>query len=221
MVCLVLVSEKFTQFAISFAMMASMKLVVNNLQILMLEPWSFELRAGECIYLSGPSGSGKTRLLRALADLDPHQGDMQLDGVSYLGMPAHSWRKKVAFLPAESQWWSADVGGHFSDYNKTLLHELGFTEQVMGWEVARLSSGEKQRLALLRALAQSPEILLLDEPTANLDSKCATVIEQAVEHYRRDSGIAVIWVSHDISQIKRLTRHGWVIADQQLKRQDA
>jgi ABC-type iron transport system FetAB ATPase subunit len=200
-------------------MMAFMKLVVNNLQILNLLPWSFALPAGECMYLSGPSGSGKTRLLRALADLDPHQGEMLLDGVNYLNLPAHEWRSKVAFLPAESQWWCTDVGGHITDYDKALLHELGFTEEVMGWEIARLSSGEKQRLALLRALAQGPEVLLLDEPTANLDNKCTQVIEQTVEHYRRDRGAAVIWVSHDISQIRRITRHGWLIDGDQLKEQ--
>jgi len=202
-------------------MIATMKLVVKNLQILNLLPWSFELPAGECIYLSGPSGSGKTRLLRAIADLDPHQGELLLDDVSYLTMPAHEWRRKVAFLPAESQWWCADVGGHFNDYDKTLLHELGFTEQVMSWEIARLSSGEKQRLALLRALAQDPHVLLLDEPTANLDNKCTAVIEQTVEHYRRDRDVAVVWVSHDSSQIRRITRHGWLIDGDQLKEQRA
>jgi ABC-type iron transport system FetAB ATPase subunit len=200
-------------------MMATMKLLVNNLRILDLAPWSFELATGECIYLSGPSGSGKTRLLRALADLDPHQGELLLDDVSYLTIPGHEWRKQVAFLPAESQWWCADVGGHFTDYDKTLLDKLGFTEEVMGWEIARLSSGEKQRLALLRALAQYPEVLLLDEPTANLDNKCTQVIEQAVEQYRMDRGMAVIWVSHDISQIKRITQHGWLIDGNQLKEQ--
>jgi ABC-type iron transport system FetAB ATPase subunit len=200
-------------------MMAIMKLLVNNLQILDLAPWSFELGTGECIYLSGPSGSGKTRLLRALADLDPHQGEMLLDGVSYFKIPAHEWRKQVAFLPAESQWWCADVGGHFTDYDETLLDKLGFTEEVMGWEIALLSSGEKQRLALLRALAQDPEVLLLDEPTANLDNKCTQVIEQTVMQYRRDRGMAVIWVSHDISQIKRITQHGWLIDGNQLREQ--
>ncbi len=200
-------------------MIATMKLVVKNLQILNLQPWSFDLPAGECIYLSGPSGSGKTRLLRAIADLDPHRGELLLDGFSYLSLPAHAWRKKVAFLPAESQWWCDDVGGHFTDYDKTLLLQLGFTEAVMDWEIARLSSGEKQRLALLRALAQAPEVLLLDEPTANLDNKCTQVIEQTVEQYRRDSGIAVVWVSHDIEQISRITRHGWVIDSDQLREQ--
>jgi ABC-type iron transport system FetAB ATPase subunit len=199
--------------------MTIMKLVVNQLQILKLEPWSFELSDGECIYLSGSSGSGKTRLLRAISDLDPHQGEFSLDGNSQSSMPAHDWRKKVAFLPAESQWWRADVGGHFADYDHALLKQLGFTEEVMGWEIARLSSGEKQRLALLRALAQEPEVLLLDEPTANLDSHCTHVIEATIERLRKDMGIAVIWVTHDADQISRLTTHGWVIDGKQIREQ--
>lgn len=199
--------------------MAIMKLVAEQLQILKLAPWSFGLSTGECVYLSGSSGSGKTRLLRAIADLDPHQGELKLDGQSQYSMPAHSWRKKIAFLPAESQWWNAQVGGHFTDYDDTLLTQLGFTTEVMGWDVARLSSGEKQRLALLRALAQEPEVLLLDEPTANLDQHCTQVIEQTVERLRKEKGIAVIWVTHDAEQLARLTTHGWVIDGHQIREQ--
>ena len=199
--------------------MATMKLEVNQLQILELAPWSFVLSDGECIYLSGSSGSGKTRLLRAIADLDSHQGEFRLDGNSQSSMPAHQWRKKVAFLPAESQWWCANVGGHFTDYDQALLTQLGFTEEVMSWEIARLSSGEKQRLALLRALAQGPEILLLDEPTANLDKQCTQVIEETIERLRKDKGIAVIWATHDADQISRLMTHGWVIDGKQIREQ--
>lgn len=196
-----------------------MELKVNNLQILHLQPWNFTLQAGEAIYLSGPSGSGKTRLLRAIADLDPHQGEVFLDGQGQYSMPAHVWRTRVAFLPAESQWWSDRVGGHFSEYDTDLLVQLGFKSEVMQWEVARLSSGEKQRLALLRALAQSPEVLLLDEPTANLDQQCTQVIETCIHDLCSNKGMAVIWVTHDKQQISRVFTHGWVIDNDQLREQ--
>jgi len=210
------------QYAGGFAIIANMKqLKVSDLQILKLPPWSFELCAGDSVFLSGPSGSGKTRLLRALADLDPHQGDMWLDDISYSSMPAHEWRKKVAFLPAESQWWGVDVGAHFNQYDGELLQQLGFSQETMGWEVARLSSGEKQRLALLRALAESPEVLLLDEPTANLDDQCTRVIERVVEGLCRDHGLAAIWVTHNASQVQRIARHGWVLQGNEIIRQDA
>lgn len=212
----------YRQYAVAFAMMASMKqFKVKQMQILKLPPWSFELAAGESVFLSGPSGSGKTRLLRALADLDPHQGDVELDDASCKSMPAHEWRKKVAFLPAESQWWCADVGGHFSHYDKALLQELGFSEDTMQWEVARLSSGEKQRLALLRALAEKPEVLLLDEPTANLDEKCTQVIEQVVRRLCEEQGLAAIWVTHNASQVQRVAHHGWVLKGDRIDREEA
>jgi len=197
--------------------MAIMGLKVNHLQILKLQPWSFTLEAGEAIYLSGPSGSGKTRLLRAIADLDPHQGEIFLNGQSQTAMPANEWRKRVAFLPAESQWWDDQVGGHFRDYDADLLTQLGFKPEAMRWEVARLSSGEKQRLALLRALEESPEILLLDEPTANLDPQCTRVIETCIQNLRDDSKIAAIWVTHNSDQVKRVSSRGWVIDDDKLR----
>lgn len=200
--------------------MASMQhLKVKELQILKLPAWSFDLSAGESVFLSGPSGSGKTRLLRALADLDPHQGDVMMDNVNCAQMPAHEWRKKVAFLPAESQWWCADVRGHFGNYDHELLQQLGFKEEVMDWEIARLSSGEKQRLALLRALAEKPELLLLDEPTANLDEKCTQVIERVVERLCSEQGMAAIWVTHNASQVRRVARYGWVLKDNGIVRE--
>ena len=199
--------------------MASMSLKVNNLQILQLNPWSFTLEAGEAIYLSGSSGSGKTRLLRAIADLDPHQGEVFLNNESQLSMPADVWRKRVAFLPAESQWWEDYVAGHFTGYDNHMLEQLGFKPEVMDWEIARLSSGEKQRLALLRALAESPEVLLLDEPTANLDQKCTEVIETCIKELSDTKGIAVMWVTHDSDQISRVAKHGWLIEGNMIREQ--
>lgn len=210
----------FIRYGVGFAIMTNMKqLIVKNLQILKLPAWSFELSAGESVFLSGPSGSGKTRLLRALADLDPHHGDMLLDGVSYCRIPAHEWRKKIAFLPAESQWWCVDVGGHFNQYDSDLLQLLGFSKDAMNWEVARLSSGEKQRLALVRALAEKPEVLLLDEPTANLDEQWSEVIERVVAGLCRDHGLAVIWVTHNTHQVQRIARHGWALQGHAIVRQ--
>jgi len=98
----------------------------------------------ECIGISGASGSGKTRLLRAIADMDEHQGEVCLDGVVSTLMPASKWRKKVALLPADSVWWFDHIGEHFQSYND-YFSALGFTEEIMQWESVRCSSGEKQR----------------------------------------------------------------------------
>ena len=65
---------------------------------------SFDLDAGECVAVRGPSGSGKTQLLRAIADLDPNEGTVLLDGTPRETVPAPAWRRLVAYLPAEPGW---------------------------------------------------------------------------------------------------------------------
>lgn len=184
------------------------ELRLENLKINLLQPVSFEVGAGECVVISGSSGSGKSLLLRAIAELDPHEGDVSLDGSSCSAMPANVWRTRVGLMPAESQWWSNTVGEHFRNCNEQYLSLLGFTPEVMQWRVDRLSSGEKQRLSLLRLLCREPEVLLLDEPTANLDAESVEKLEALIRQYCKDRNAAIIWVSHDREQIRRMaTRH--------------
>ncbi|GAB6043740.1 ABC transporter ATP-binding protein [Endothiovibrio diazotrophicus] len=170
----------------------------------LLQPLELTVAAGECIALRGPSGSGKSRLLRAIADLDPAEGSVSLNGEVREGMPAPHWRRRVGLLGAESQWWHDRVGEHFPRVDAERLHRLGFDGEVLEWEVSRLSSGEKQRLALARLLANEPEALLLDEPTANLDHDNGARVEALIADYRREREAAVIWVGHDPAQLDRV-----------------
>ena len=165
-----------------------------------------QVAPGECVTLAGASGSGKTLLLRALADLDPHGGEVALDGQDARSLSAAQWRRKVGLLLAESPWWHERVGAHFpADADADLrLSALGFSGDVLGWQVPRLSSGERQRLALLRLLALRPSALLLDEPTANLDPENTALVEQLVTDYRQAGQVPVLWVSHDPVQRKRI-----------------
>jgi ABC-type iron transport system FetAB ATPase subunit len=169
-----------------------------------LSELSFSLSESELVCLSGPSGAGKTLMLRSLADLDVNQGLVYLQGVQREQMPPTEWRRQVGYLPAESRWWSETVAEHFPRVQTDILSQLGFQGEVLGWQAERLSSGERQRLALARLLSNQPRILLLDEPTANLDPVNTQRVERLVMDYLREQRAACLWVTHAVDQIKRI-----------------
>lgn len=195
--------------------------MLENLSVGTLSNVSLRVPGGDVVCVSGPSGSGKSRLLRAVADLEPHDGRVSLGDTAQLDVPAHQWRSRVVMVPADSQWWFDDVGGHFSDEAKAgLPSALGFTPEVMEWSVSRLSSGERQRLAIWRALALEPEALLLDEPTANLDNDSTEALETWLLDEIRRRRIAVLWVAHDPAQIHRVADAHYRIHGNTLERVD-
>lgn len=169
-----------------------------------------------CSTIDGPSGSGKTLLLRAIADLDPHQGQAFLDDTEQRATPAPQWRRQVAYLPAESHWWADRVGAHFEHADDALCEQLGFPPEVMDWDVTRLSSGERQRLALIRMLELKPRVLLLDEPTANLDGTSRERVEALIRSYLKRNDAIALWVSHDPEQRDRLEGPSFRIAGTRL-----
>ena len=175
-----------------------------------LGPVDLTLAAGECVALSGPSGAGKSLLLRAIADLDPSDGEVSLDGTAREAVTAPAWRRQVTYVAAESAWWDDRVGAHFDDPAAAvpLARLLGLPAAAVDWSVARLSTGERQRLALARALALSPKVLLLDEPTAALDPEATAAVE-AVLRQRLGQGGAILLVTHDAAQARRLANRGF------------
>lgn len=179
-------------------------LTIKQLRTIQLGPVDLQVAPGECVVISGPSGAGKTLLLRAIADLDSHEGEVLLEGEACSAMRAHEWRTRVGLLPAESQWWGERIGDHFQQADEALLTQLGFSGEVMGWEVARCSTGERQRLALARLLQNHSRVLLLDEPTASLDAESVARVEALVEQLREKQGVVVLWVSHDPAQALRV-----------------
>jgi ABC-type multidrug transport system ATPase subunit len=181
------------------------RLEIREFHFHTMGPIDLSVAEGECVGLSGPSGAGKTLFLRAVADLDPHSGSASLNGTEAAAMPGPVWRRKVGLLPAESGWWENEVGGHFSKADEGLLASLGFERDVLRWRIDRLSSGERQRLALARMLSVEPEALLLDEPTANLDPESSARVEALIESYRVEHGAPVIWVGHDPEQLERVS----------------
>ena len=180
-------------------------LKVDSLKVYGLPPLSFAVPRGECLAIEGPSGSGKTVLLRAIADLDPADGTVTLDGTDRATMPAPAWRRRVRFVAAEPRWWAPTAAAHFSDAAKgrALLESLGLDATSAHKPIDLLSTGERQRLALIRALLDDPDVLLLDEPTGALDAERRTMVE-AVIAARLAAGTCVLLVSHDAGQIERL-----------------
>jgi putative ABC transport system ATP-binding protein len=180
-------------------------LVVEGLTRPGLEPAALVVAAGECIAVRGPSGAGKTLLLRAIADLDPNEGSVTLDGILREAMPAPEWRRQVIYLAAEPGWWAERVAQHFDDWRQVeaLAQRLLLPPSIGAVPVARLSTGERQRLAVLRAVCRSPRVLLLDEPTAALDAAARDAVEVLLDERRR-GGTAILWVTHDLAQALRV-----------------
>jgi ABC-type iron transport system FetAB ATPase subunit len=189
-------------------------LEIKNLRFQHRGPYSFSIAAGECVGLQGASGAGKSLLLRALADLDPRTGDMQLGGLHADAVAAPLWRRTVGLLPAESGWWLDLVGDHFVDFDaidEDLLATVGFDRSVQHWQVSRLSTGEKQRLAIVRLLHNHPQCLLLDEPTASLDQGMVARVEEMLLTYGATHSAPMLWVSHDPAQLGRVSRHRFLM----------
>lgn len=174
---------------------------IENLKIGGLPPLSFELVDGECLSVEGPSGAGKSRLLRAIADLDPAPGQVFLDGAERREMPAPEWRKLVRYVAAEPAWWTDTARPVLENKGAKgrvarLCDALGLDAGLLDRSLAIASTGERQRLSLVRALIDEPKVLLLDEPTAALDPANAALVEELVR-YQLLAARSVLLVSHD------------------------
>ena len=180
-------------------------LKVNKLKVHGVPPLSFDVPRGECLAIEGPSGSGKTLLLRAIADLDPADGAVTLDGAERRQMAAPLWRASVRYVAAEPRWWAPTAAVHFADPDKgrAMQGRLGLDPGSADKPIDVLSTGERQRLALIRALLDDPAVLLLDEPTGALDAERRTLVEALITQ-RLAAGACVLLVSHDAGQIERL-----------------
>lgn len=191
-------------------------LSIKGLKTHGIGPLDLHIPAGQCVCLSGASGCGKSLTLRAMADLDPHTGEVALNGEKATDIHGPEWRQQVGLLPAESRWWCETVGEHFQTIDEALLAKVGFSGDVMQWKISRLSTGERQRLALLRLLGNQPRALLLDEPTASLDRENISRVEGLINEYRQQHSTAVLWVSHDAGQIARVSSRHVMIKDRVL-----
>ena len=198
-----------------------MHLQVVDIIFLDKGPYNFAVEKGECVGLSGRSGVGKTQLFRAITDLIPAAGDVLLDGRSCRSYSPTAWRKQVTMVPADSCWWYDQVGDHFplSEQTSSLAENctlLGLDAAVLSWQVSRLSTGERQRLALLRALHNRPTVLLLDEPSSGLDGHHTRLMEGFIARYLEQEQAAIIWISHDPEQLQRVASREFCMEQKRL-----
>lgn len=182
-----------------------MDLRIRNLSFLDWSGIDLDLSPRSVVCLLGDSGSGKSLLLRAIADLIVNEGRVELEGKERGAYSPQEWRRLVGYLPAEINWWEDTVGGHFeSRPSKELLERLRLPATALEWEPSRLSMGERQRLGFLRMLDRTPSVLLLDEPTANLDDEAASELEEEIQAYVRTQDASVLWVTHSRAQARRV-----------------
>jgi ABC-type multidrug transport system ATPase subunit len=124
-------------------------------------------------------------------------------------MPAPEWRSQVVYQAAEPAWWEPTAGAHFEEadrgYVDRSLAALGLDRAILDSDIERLSTGERQRLALVRSLARRPAVLLLDEPTAALDPASVGKAEALLRAGLAD-GMAVLIVTHSAEQAQRLAQ---------------
>lgn len=176
-------------------------------------PFDVVVEPGEALAVTG-AGAGKSLFLRMIADLDPNRGEVFLGDVARSGLPAHDWRRRVVYVGAETGWWSDEVAAHIAPEHAAsaadLAARLGLATELLSAKVARLSTGERQRLALIRALVRAPPALLLDEPTAALDRDSVGKVEDLLAE-RLAAGTVLVLVTHDPGQAQRLARRHLVM----------
>ncbi len=190
--------------------MSAPRLRTTGLRSPLAGPFDLEVTAGECLAITGPSGSGKSLCLRMIADLDPNEGEVLIEGASRRSFAAPAWRRLVVYNAAEPGWWRERVRDHFRGdtlkFAQSMLPRLALTAELLDSEISRLSTGERQRMALIRALALRSPVLLLDEPTGALDQDSTDLVEMVLRE-RLARGTTILMVTHSTAQGERLAHH--------------
>jgi putative ABC transport system ATP-binding protein len=192
-------------------------------QVQALRGVDFQIADGEFVAIVGPSGSGKTTLLQMLGALDrPSSGTLTYRGKSLLddydassyraheiGFIFQSFHLLPTFTAIENVQIPMFEGRESRSARAARAHELlksvGLEKRVNHFP-AKLSGGERQRVAIARSLANSPSVLLADEPTGNLDSENAAVVLDLLVNLQRERRMTMVLITHDRIVARRASR---------------
>jgi len=181
-----------------------------------LDRVSLDVASGETVAIVGPSGAGKSSLLRLLDRLDePTGGTVYLDGTDYRTLPPETLRKRVGLVPQDPALRGGSVRENVTigprlrgkTVSEARLSELLDALALSGYadrDASELSGGEAQRVAIARTVVNEPDVLLLDEPTASLDSAAEAEVERLLADLLADGDLTVVLVTHDERQAERL-----------------
>lgn len=184
-----------------------------------LDGVSFSLDPGTITAVLGPNGAGKTTTFRCILGVTPFEGQVLVDGYSSLRQ-GKSARSRIGYLPQTPAFsdgdscrqaleFLADLRGVMKDTVEALLERVDLLDQI-DTNVAHLSGGMRQRLALAAALISDPPVLLLDEPTANLDAASrGQLLEQVTQ--LRDEGRTVLISTHFLDSLSDLADRALVL----------
>jgi ABC-type Fe3+/spermidine/putrescine transport system ATPase subunit len=186
---------------------------------------NLKIRDKELLVLLGPNGSGKTTLLNIIAGLTGYRGSVLFDGRAMDNMPART--RRVGYLFQDL------VLFPHLDVAANIAYGLRTDQQIAGQKEARLnellemvkighlssrypkhlSGGEKQRAALARALAVSPEVLLLDEPLSSLDTQTAKYLRTELKQLQQKLKITMVYVTHDLQEAEEIADRIAILQD--------
>lgn len=202
------------EIAMSILSAQNINFAVDEKQI--LTNISLDVAAGECISLMGPSGSGKSTFLKMCSYLiSPTEGKMYYKDEKFSKYDPMKLRQSISYCTQIPYLFGTTVKENLefpyivknqnfdSEWIASMLVEFGLDESFVDKDVATLSGGEKQRIALIRNLVHKPEILLLDEVTSALDEMSASLIEQHVKKLVAE-GMTVLWVTHNEEQSTKI-----------------
>jgi branched-chain amino acid transport system ATP-binding protein len=194
-----------------------MSLVVEDIssgygKLQILSDISISANPGKLTIVVGPNGSGKSTLLKTIAGLtNLYKGRVTLDGKTLSGLPSHVIaRSGLAYLPqTESTFAQLTVSENFKmaaytvskgDFNERLKDSLDIFPQLRSYlesKVVNLSGGERQMVAMTMALVRKPQVILFDEPTANLSPKYATQVLKTIQSLAKDRGLTIVLVEQN------------------------